>query len=207
MTTIGYINTDRGIDNLDEILTMMKNLECDIICQDTYSERENRIRWRYILEDIEDGDTLILASFSNAVTNLVELTILIRMCVNRNIRLVSLYDKIDTRKELFPSTAGDLYCLLTIFGMESYRATRRRITNDYISGENISKLLSRQERMKRDKDVINLYISGESVDAIVKRSGKLCRATVYRILEKYGIQTDRQEKPTPAIPKTAVTSK
>lgn len=199
MTTIGYINTDRGIDNLDDMLTMMNNLECDIICQDTYSENEARIRWRYILEDIEDEDTLILVSFSNAVTNLVELTILMRMCVNHNIRLVSLHDKIDTRKELFPSTAGDLYCLLNIFGMESYRNTRRRTSKDYMPGENVRKLLARQERMKRDKDVINLYISGESVDAIIKRSGKLCRATVYRILEKYGIQTDRQEKPIRTI--------
>ena len=192
MTTIGYINTDRGIDNLEDTLTMMHNLECDIICQDTYSENEDRIRWRYLLEDIEDGDTLILVSFSNALTNLVELSILMRMCVNHNIRLVSLHDRIDTKKELFPSTAGDLFGLLTIFGIEAYRASRHRNSKHFNPGESLRKMMSRHNRKKRDKDIINLYISGETIDTIVKRNGNLGRATVYRILEKYGIATDRQ---------------
>ena len=192
MTTIGYINTYRGIDNPDDILTKMNDLGCDIICQDTYSENEDRIRWRYILEDIEDGDTLILASFSNAVTNLVELTILMRMCVNHNIRLVSLKDRIDTKKEMFPSAAGDLFGLLNVFGIEAYRAARRKKNKDFNPGESLRKMMARHNTMKRDKDVINLYISGESVDTIVKRSGNLGRATVYRILDRYGIVTDRQ---------------
>lgn len=41
MTTIGYINTDRGIENLEDTLTKMNELGCDIICQDTYSVNED----------------------------------------------------------------------------------------------------------------------------------------------------------------------
>lgn len=192
MTSIGYINTARGTVNIDDIQTKMNNLKCDLIFQDTYSENEDRLRWRYILEEIEDGDTLVLASFTNAVTNLVELTILIRMCVNHNIRLISLHDRIDTKKEMFATAADDLFRLLNLFGIESYRARRHGKRHDFTPNENFRKMMKRQNKLKRDKNVVNLYISGESIDAIIKRSGNICRATVYSILDKYGIVTDRQ---------------
>lgn len=114
------------------------------------------------------------------------------MCVNHNIRLVSLHDRIDTKREVFPSTAGDLFGLLNVFGVEAYRVARQKKNRNFKPGESLRKMMSKQKRMKRDRDVINLYISGESIDAIIKSSGNLCRSTIYRILDRYGIATDRQ---------------
>lgn len=195
MTTIGYINTDRGVDNVKELQVMMKNLDCDIICLDTYTEGEDRIRWRYILEDIEDGDTLVIVSFSNAVTNLVELTILLRMCANRNIRLVSLDDRVDTNLEIFQTSAGDLYYVLKVFGEQTYKVSRHKKHKNTNPTRVIKRLTERHQRAMKERDAVNLYVSGETIDTILKRCGILSHTTVFRILQKYGIRTDRHVAP------------
>lgn len=195
MTTIGYINKDRGVDNIKELQVMMKNLDCDIICLDTYTEGEDRIRWRYILEDIEDGDTLVIVSFSNAVTTLVELTILLRMCANRNIRLVSLDDRVDTNLEIFQTSAGDLYQVLNFFGEQTYKVNRHKKRKNTNPTRVVKRLMERHQRAMKERDAVNLYVSGETIDTILKRCGILSHTTVFRILQKYGIRTDRHVAP------------
>ena len=75
-----------------------------------------------LMANLERGDEIVLAKFSNALRGSRELAAFIEFCRVRVVRIISIHDRIESWGDLFPETkAADV---LEIFGSlpEEYAA-------------------------------------------------------------------------------------
>ncbi len=192
MAKLGYIY----VVNEDEMLASdrqwMNQYGCFQVVEDTANVKNLRPMWHKLLDSMERGDELVLSKFSNAVSQVRELTTLIEFCRVKMVRLISINDRIDTKNELFPmTTPADV---MQMFGSFAFEVTAlRKAVSKINKPRRIIKLekKAKTSHMDRDKKIVEMYKKNHSLDDIWKASGFNSRSSVFRILNKYGVKLDR----------------
>ena len=151
-----------------------------------------RTMWDSLMGRVQFGDTVVIPKLSNALRGARQLVFFLEFCRVKNIRLVSIRDRIDSGNELFPGTQTS--DVLTAIALLPQEANAIRKSSHHISRikkhiESISdKAMGRVERNKR---IVNMYLEGFSIDEIFKESGFSSRSSVFRILNEANVQLDR----------------
>lgn len=192
MATIGYLFLCRNLVTLDEDRAWMKEYGCKDIIEEEGIQEKFRPEWRRMLSHIKRGDEIVISKFSNALRGIRELGVFLGLCKDYEIRIVSIHDKIDSKGELFPDTSA--INVLDIIGRISAETTAiRRSEARILQRRKDMKPKTEKEsiRMKKEKTVVNMYNSGHSIDDIWKVSGYRSRTSVFRVLNRNGVQLNR----------------
>ena len=190
MARIGYLFLAKNLTTRDEDLTWMKGFGCDNIIEEDGAQEKYRPQWRRMLSRLAKGDEVVVSKLSNALRGIRELGVFLDLCREYGIRLVSIHDRIDTKGELFPETgANDV--LDTISRLSSEATSVRRSEQGLKSSRKVKPNAKRGLRQYRDRTIISMYNAGHSIDDIWEASGYASRASVFRVLNRNGIQLNR----------------
>jgi DNA invertase Pin-like site-specific DNA recombinase len=198
MAKVGYIFNSECYDNFDEDKKWMEDYGCCRIVVESSIDEKARPKWKELLDCTERGDELIVAKFSNAVRGTRELAVLIEFCRIKVLRIISIHDRIDSKGKLFPDTSSE--DILNMFGSlpEEVVALRKQYAHEEALKTN-PKLFAKQEairdkqerKMEQERQIISMYRSNISINEIWKKSGYASRSSVFRVLNKYGINLNR----------------
>ena len=190
MARIGYLFLTKNLSTWDEDLAWMKGFGCDTIIEEEGSQEKYRPQWRRMLTRLGKGDVIVVSKLSNALRGIRELGVFLDLCREYRVRLVSIHDRIDTGGELFPET-GVNDVIDTISRLSSEATSVRRSEQGLKSSRKVRPNVKRGLRQYRDKTIISMYNAGHSIDDIWEASGYASRASVFRVLNRNGIQLNR----------------
>ena len=92
-----YARVSTADQNLDRQLDALKNYGIDIIyCEKMSGTKKSRPELDRMMKEVEDGDTIVIESLSRLGRSVKNLAELMEVFNQRNIRLVSLKETIDT---------------------------------------------------------------------------------------------------------------
>lgn len=109
------------------------------------------------------------------------------------IRLISIIDRIDTDKEFYDdTTAADVLKFIGSLSSEVAELRKQEIKAlKKVKTIKTPRLLKTELKIDREKTVVNMYNSGHSIDDIWEVSGYKSRTSVFRVLNRYGVQLNR----------------
>jgi len=190
MARIGYLFLTKNLSTRDEDLAWMRSFGCSTVIEEEGTQEKYRPQWRRMLTRLAKGDEVVVSKLSNALRGIRELGVFLDLCREYGIRLVSIHDRIDTKGELFPETgANDV--LETISRLSSEATSVRRAEQGLKSSRKVKPNAKRGLRQYRDRTIISMYNAGHSIDDIWEASGYASRASVFRVLNRNGIQLNR----------------
>jgi DNA invertase Pin-like site-specific DNA recombinase len=192
MAKIGYLFLSRNLVTRDEDRAWMKTFGCKDIIEEEGIQEKFRPEWRRMLAHIQRGDEIVVSRLSNALRGMRELGVFLGLCQDYELRLVSIHDEIDSKGELFPETTAAN--VLDVIGRLSHEATLiRRSESRMLQRRKDMKPKTEKEgvRMKKEKTVVSMYNAGHSIDDIWKVSGYRSRTSVFRVLNRNGVQLNR----------------
>ena len=137
---------------------------------------------------------MVVYKLSNAIRGSRELLFFLEFCRLKNIRIISVLDRIDSHQQLFQDIENmtlHIFDVLANFTSESV-VLKKKVTS--IQRTNKKQLAKRQvgvSKLERNMNVINLYKSGYPINEIWKQSGFRSRSSVFRILNDAGIKLQR----------------
>ena len=204
MAKIGYLFLAKGYKAREEDLSWMKDFGCDSIVVEEGIQERLRPQWRRLLTLLQPGDEIVVTRLSNALRGIRELGAFLDLCRVYKVRLVSIHDRIDSKNELFPeTTAGDVLDTISRISTEA-KATRRSEARILRTGRQKQKKTKSALRLDREKTIVNMYKSGHSIDDIWKVSGYKSRTSVFRVLNRNGVELNRISRGSfPAEPESA----
>lgn len=194
MSKFGYYFETNNQTELIQALQWMNNYGCDTIAKDSIEYEKLRPQWQQTVEKLESGDELVVYKLSNAIRGSRELLFFLEFCRLKNIRIISILDRIDSHQLLFQDIENmtlHIFDVLANFTAESVEL-KKKVTS--IRRTNKKQLAKRQvgvSKLERNMNVINLYISGYPISEIWKQSGFRSRSSVFRILNDAGIKLQR----------------
>lgn len=183
---IGYARVSTQDQKLDLQIDDLKKIGCQKIYQEKVSAGKERPELHKMIENIREGDTVIVWKLDRLGRSLKELVNLVEILLGKKVNFVSIKDVIDT------STAqGRLF--LNIFGSlaEFERDIIRERTKAGLAAARARGRLGGRkkgispEAMKKAETAVILYKQHKSADEIAGVIG-VGRATVYRYLERMG---------------------
>lgn len=190
MAKYGYLFLTKILSTRDEDAAWMKGFGCDAIIEEEAAQEKYRPQWRRMLTRLGKEDVIVVSKLSNALRGIRELGVFLDLCREYKVRLVSIHDRIDTGGELFPETgANDV--LATISRLSSEATSVRRAEQGLKSSRKVKPNAKRGLRQYRDKTIISMYNAGHSIDDIWEASGYASRASIFRVLNRNGIQLNR----------------
>ena len=190
MAKYGYLFLTKNLSTKDEDLAWMKAFGCDNIIEEEGAQEKYRPQWRRMLTRLGKGDVIVVSKLSNALRGIRELGVFLDLCREYRVRLVSIHDRIDTGSELFLET-GVNDVIDTISHLSSEATSVRRSEQGLKSSRKVRPNVKRGLRQYRDKTIISMYNAGHSIDDIWEASGYASRASVFRVLNRNGIQLNR----------------
>lgn len=185
--------TAPGYEDFSADSEWMESFGCvEIVREELSATDKARTLWDSLMARVRFGDTVVIPKLSNALRGARQLVFFLEFCRVKNIRLVSIHDRIDSGNELFPETrTGDVLTAIALLPKEAnaIRKSSRHISRIKKHIDSISdKAVSRAERNRR---VVNMYLEGFSIDEIHEKSGFRSRSSVFRILNEANVQLDR----------------
>ena len=191
MATTGYMFLSRSLRTHDEDAAWMKDFGCDSIIEESGSQEKLRPEWRRMLAGLQSGDTIVVSKFSNALRGIRELGAFLDLCNEVGVRIVSIHDAIDSGDLLFPDTTqADI--LRTIGGLSAEATSiRRSESRMMMKRKGKVNLVKDALRVDREKAIVNMYNSGVSMDDIWRMSGFKSRTSVFRVLNRNGVELNR----------------
>ena len=191
MATTGYMFLSRNLQSHDEDLAWMKDFGCDSIIEESGSQEKLRPEWRRMLAGLRKGDTVVVSRLGNALRGIRELGAFLDLCNEVGVRVVSIHDGIDSGNILFPDTTqADI--LRTIGGLSAEATSIRRSENRMLmKRKGKVNLVKDALRVDREKAIVNMYNSGVSMDDIWRMSGFKSRTSVFRVLNRNGVELNR----------------
>ena len=190
MAKYGYLFLTKNLSTKDEDIAWMKAFGCDSIIEEEGAQEKYRPQWRRMLTRLGNGDVIVVSKLSNALRGIRELGVFLDLCREYRVRLVSIHDRIDTGSELFLET-GVNDVIDTISHLSSEATSVRRSEQGLKSSRKVRPNVKRGLRQYRDKTIISMYNAGHSIDDIWEASGYASRASVFRVLNRNGIQLNR----------------
>lgn len=189
MDKIGYIfNSTTG-----DACNWMNNYGCSRIMIDSAANETTRPQRRITIRKIKRGDELVVERISKTVRDCREFSVLLELCNLRNIRLISIEDRIDTAGKLFAcSPAEGIIRVMAQLPFEVHRL-KQEIGQQPLHDKGLPASPRQEKRMQRDEKVINMYLAGYSVTDIMEHTG-VSQTSLFRILRHNNIPRDRHVK-------------
>lgn len=193
MPKIGYyynpLDDGQGNQNLEQFA----RFDCKKIFIDKKEHEQDRPQWRQLLVSLQSHDVLFLYKLSNAVRGVREFSFFLQIVKEKSIRLISILDEIDTKGVYFPSTT--ISDVLDVIADLPNEISSIRHINDM--SPTVSKVIysnsnNRRKRRKRHSLVINMYNGGYTIPEIIHQTGYKSKSTIFHILKKYAIETNRK---------------
>ncbi len=207
MAKVGYIYADKSNDSLTADKEWMQRYGCIKIFEDVV-EKERPV-WHQLLRDLDRGDELVVAKFSNAVRGILQLSMLVELCRVKVVRLISIRDRIDTNGELFPDTTqGQIMSMIGSLPAETITLRKAGEHEIHLKQRVVvipKKTTSKERKREIEKLICTMYKENHSIDDIWRASGFRSRSSVFRILNKYGIKLKKSKfnsRPRPEQDKT-----
>ena len=193
MAKVGYVMNYAGYRaNTDK--EWMKRFGCNEIMEEQ-QDYELRTEWNKLLDRLNKGDELVVPKLSHVLRETRQLSFLLEYCRLKEIRLISIHDRIDSGNELFPETQmSDILNVVALLPKEAFDIRK--------SSDAVRKVKSRMRtlspvdynRIERKEFVVNMYKSGHLINEIWKASGFRSRSSVFRVLKEAGITLNRGRK-------------
>lgn len=193
MAKVGYVMNYAGYrTNTDK--EWMKRFGCNEIMEEQ-QDYELRTEWNKLLDRLNKGDELVVPKLSHVLRETRQLSYLLEYCRLKEIRLISIHDRIDSGNELFPETQmSDILNVVALLPKEAFDIRK--------SSDAVRKVKSRMRtlspvdynRIERKEFVVNMYKSGHLINEIWKASGFRSRSSVFRVLKEAGITLNRGRK-------------
>ena len=193
MAQVGYVMNYAGYRaNTDK--EWMKRFGCNEIMEEQ-QDYELRTEWNKLLDRLNKGDELVVPKLSHVLRETRQLSYLLEYCRLKEIRLISIHDRIDSGNELFPETQmSDILNVVALLPKEAFDIRK--------SSDAVRKVKSRMRtlspvdynRIERKEFVVNMYKSGHLINEIWKASGFRSRSSVFRVLKEAGITLNRGRK-------------
>lgn len=193
MAKVGYVMNYAGYRaNTDK--EWMKRFGCNEIMEEQ-QDYELRTEWNKLLDRLNKGDELVVPKLSHVLRETRQLSYLLEYCRLKEIRLISIHDRIDSGNELFPETQmSDILNVVALLPKEAFDIRK--------SSDAVRKVKSRMRtlspvdynRIERKEFVVNMYKSGHLINEIWKASGFRSRSSVFRVLKEAVITLNRGRK-------------
>ena len=177
MAKYGYLFLTKNLSTRDEDLAWMKAFGCDTIIEEEGAQEKYRPKWRRMLTRLGKEDVIVVSKLSNALRGIRELGVFLDLCREYKV-------------ELFPET-GAIDVIDTISRLSSEATSVRRAEQGLKSSRKVGPNAKQGLRQYRDKTIISMYNAGHSIDDIWEASGYASRASVFRALNRNGIQLNR----------------
>lgn len=195
MVKIGYIFKANLYDAFESDIEWMKHYGCvHIVVEDVKHETLRPLR-KQLFANLGTGDEIVVAKFSNALRGSRELASFIELCRIKNVRIISIHDRIDSRGKLFPETT--VTEVLEMIGSLPAEATALRTASAHVMRLqlNITSKKSTpksENRESREKIIVDMYNAGYSLEEIWEASGFKSKSSLFRILKKYNVKLNRR---------------
>lgn len=192
MAKVGYILKADHYDGFNDDIKWMEQYGCCRIVQESSDLEKLRPQWKQLMDCLERGDELVISKFSNALRGSRELAFFLEFCRVKVIRVISINDRIDSKGVLFPETT--VLDVLNMFGALPEEAAALRKASAHVEKLKTvvnTRTVTAETKAEREKNIVNMYNSGHSIDDIWKVSGFSSRSSVFRILNKFGVDLNR----------------
>ena len=192
MARYGYLLHEAKDTTMDAMVTM----GCCRIFRESRFDTMTRPQRKNLLRQIGDNDEIVVPRLCHVVNGCTQLAVFLEYCDVRNIRLVSVEDRIDT--------AGILYDGESDRNIVSAFKTLASDVSDIKKGNGEKPLQTqspvqtsaKERRTQRDSRVISMYLTGLNTGEIL-RLNNISKTTLFRVLRKHGIPTERLGKKRP----------
>ena len=192
MAKVGYILKADHYDGFNDDIKWMEQYGCCRIVEESSELEKLRPQWKQLIDCLERGDELVISKFSNALRGSRELAFFLEFCRVKVIRVISINDRIDSKGILFPETT--IVDVLNMFGALPEEAAALRKSSAHVEKLKTvvnTRSVTAETKAEREKNIVNMYNSGHSIDDIWKVSGFSSRSSVFRILNKFGVDLNR----------------
>lgn len=194
MAKFGYYFDTDDREELAAAFRWMSDFGCEEIAKDTIEYEKLRPQWQQTIERLRNGDVLVVYKLSNAIRGARELLFFMEFCRIREIRILSIADRIDTGGELFADTGNvtvHLFDVLAVFTSEVATLKNRVASKVRTNKKKLAKRRVGLSKLERNTNIINLYKSGYPIEQIWKLSGFRSRSSVFRVLNDAGVKLQR----------------
>ena len=185
MKRIAYIYSKTS----DATMEWMESYGYDSLHIEEPSNFHLRPRFRQILEELEEGDELIIGKISNVISSMLQLSLLIDLCQIRHIRLISVEDQIDTHERLFGMTSA-LRLMQILASLPKEIHSEAMACNEIPMRQCDFKGRKKEQMRQRDIKVLTMYMAGHSSHIIAKKCN-ISHTYIFRILKRNGVKCDR----------------
>lgn len=193
MAKVGYVMNYAGYRaNTDK--EWMKRFGCNKIMEEQ-QDYELRTEWNKLLDRLNKGDELVVPKLSHVLRETRQLSYLLEYCRLKEIRLISIHDRIDSGNELFPETQmSDILNVVALLPKEAFDIRKSSDAVRKVKSRMRTLSLVDYNRIERKEFVVNMYKSGHLINEIWKASGFRSRSSVFRVLKEAGITLNRGRK-------------
>lgn len=183
MKQVGYINMSQYNEHFDHFTANMNKQQSPVVHVESGDE-QGRPKWKKFINELSEGDTAIIQSFTNAFRNHGELIFFLKLCSKKKIRLISLEDNIDTSDELFDVSRTSAV-FEALIKMSSYRpvGTEPSFDPDFAMPSKYE-----DQVLKRHRAIINMYNAGFKAPDIMIKLGYKSASSIFRVLRIYEIE-------------------
>lgn len=180
----------------DATIQMMEEMGCCRIFKECRFDTLTRPQRRTLLRQIGNNDEIIVPRLCHIVNGNTGLAVLLEYCELRNIRLISVEDRVDTAG-IFYDGGSDRNLVSAFKALASDVAILKRDNGEKpIQTPTSVQTKAKERRTQRDSCVISMYLAGLNTGDIL-RHNKISKTTLFRILRKHYIPTDRLGKKLP----------
>lgn len=177
----------------------VRNIEesgCCRIFRECRYDTQTRPERRTLLRQIGNNDEIIVPQLCHIVNGCSNLAVLLEYCEARNIRLISIGDRIDTAGILYDGES-DRNIVSAFKTLASDVADIKKGNGEKpLQTQSPVQTSAKEQRTQRDSRVISMYLSGLNTGEIL-RLNNISKTTLFRVLRKHGIPTERLGKKRP----------
>lgn len=164
--------------------------------QESRYDTQTRPERRTLLRQIDNNDEIIVPRLCHIVNGCSNLAVLLEYCEARNIRLVSIGDRIDTAGILYDGES-DRNIVSAFKTLASDVADIKKGNGEKpLQTQSPVQTSAKERRTQRDSRVISMYLTGLNTGEIL-RLNNISKTTLFRVLRKHGIPTERLGKKRP----------
>ena len=117
MAKVGYIFKADRYDGFEADKEWMQKYGCVQVIEELVENEALRPRWKQLVANLERGDEIVVAKFSNALRGSRELSAFIELCRIKVVRIISIHDRINpiqhyTNKPIFIKMSNKILLLI-----------------------------------------------------------------------------------------------
>ena len=177
----------------DATIMKIEEMDCCRIYREGRYDTLTRPQRRTLLGQIGNNDEIIVPRLCHIVNGNTGLAVLLEYCDLRNIRLISIEERVDTAGILYDGESDrNIVAAFKVLASD-VAAIKRENGEKPIQMPVSVQTATRELKTQRDSRVISMYLAGLNTVDILRHSN-ISKTTLFRILRKHGIPTDSIEK-------------